>query len=55
MTKKNLAHRSYSLVTRLDELPVKGKRRMVQTGWESVVFGVSQEALMQVVPMERNP
>ncbi|MHA1978824.1 MAG: hypothetical protein ACW98I_18120, partial [Candidatus Hodarchaeales archaeon] len=47
--------RSYSLVTTLDELPVKGKRRMAQTGWKSMVFRVSQEVLTQVVPMESNP
>ncbi|MHA1977144.1 MAG: hypothetical protein ACW98I_09615 [Candidatus Hodarchaeales archaeon] len=27
---------------------------MVQIGWKSVVFGVLQEALMQVVPMVSN-
>ncbi|MHA1978055.1 MAG: hypothetical protein ACW98I_14200 [Candidatus Hodarchaeales archaeon] len=28
---------------------------MAQTGWNLVVFGVSQEVLVQVVPMESNP
>ena len=49
-----LAPRSYSLVTSLDELPVKGKRRMTQTGRKVLVFRMSPEDLMQVVPMESN-
>ncbi|PWI48742.1 hypothetical protein CEE45_04975 [Candidatus Heimdallarchaeota archaeon B3_Heim] len=44
--------RSYSLVTTLDELPVKGKRRMAQSGGNSEVFGKSQEDLIQVIPMD---